>query len=271
MAETKKTEVAEKKATAVTNAIDPSLLLEDAGTAAENMTQDDMMIPRISILQSMSKQLIEGKPEYIENSKAGQIFENVDKSVIDGKKGITVVPVSYRRAYVEWLPDRKGIVTDHGSDSKCLEGCENVKGIHITPDGNEIITNGEYFVFVVNKDGFYPALISMNKSQLKKSKRWNSMINRLSIPHPNGNGSINPAMFWTSYTLTTVPESNDDGHWFGWDIKMMYDAQSGGILENLPNGADIYMAARDFRQRIADNQVQATPETADEESDAEVM
>ena len=38
----------------------------------------------------------------------------------------------------------------------------------------------EYFVFVVDDDGVYsPALISMSSSGLKKSKRWNSMINRL--------------------------------------------------------------------------------------------
>ena len=37
------------------------------------------------------------------------------------------------------------------------------------------------------------------------------MINRLQIPHPNGSGTINPAMFWTAYRLTSVPESNDDG------------------------------------------------------------
>ena len=49
--------------------------------------------------------------------------------------------------------------------------------------------------FEVDDDGVYsPALISMSSSGLKKSKRWNSMINRLQIPHPNGSGTINPAM-----------------------------------------------------------------------------
>ena len=33
---------------------DASLLLEDAGSAGENMTADDMLIPRLRILQSGS-------------------------------------------------------------------------------------------------------------------------------------------------------------------------------------------------------------------------
>jgi hypothetical protein len=36
--------------------------------------------------------------------------------------------------------------------------------------------------------------------------------------------------------------------WFGWNIEIVYDAKSGGILENLPNGQDIYLAARKFKR-----------------------
>ena len=73
------------------------------------------------------------------------------------------------------------------------------------PNGNEVVRTNEYFVFVVDDDGVYsPALISMSSSGLKKSKRWNSMINRLQIPHPNGSGTINPAMFGLAYRLTSV-------------------------------------------------------------------
>ena len=49
-------QVAKKKQTAVTK-FDASILIDDAGTAAENMTQEDMMIPRLSILQAQSPQV----------------------------------------------------------------------------------------------------------------------------------------------------------------------------------------------------------------------
>jgi hypothetical protein len=55
-------------------------------------------------------------------------------------------------------------------------------------------------------------MISMASSQLRKAKQWNSMINRLQIPRPDGKGTMNPAMFWTAYKLTTVPQKDDNGY-----------------------------------------------------------
>ena len=36
--------------------VDVNILLEDSGAGMENMSSDDMMIPRLSILQQMSPQ-----------------------------------------------------------------------------------------------------------------------------------------------------------------------------------------------------------------------
>ena len=41
---------------------DPSIILEDAGTASENMTNDDMLIPRLRILQALSPQVKKNDP-----------------------------------------------------------------------------------------------------------------------------------------------------------------------------------------------------------------
>jgi hypothetical protein len=103
-------------------------------------------------------------------------------------------------------------------------------------------------------------MISMASSQLRKAKQWNSMINRLQIPRPDGSGTMNPAMFWTAYKLTTVPQKNENGTWFGWNIEILYDAKSGGILEKLPNGQDIYLAARKFKSKVASGEVNVTPD-----------
>ena len=59
---------------------------------------------------------------------------------------------------------------------------------------------------------------------------------------------FNPAMFWTAYKLTSVPESNDNGAWMNWEVEMIYDAESGGIIQNIPNGGNIYLQARDSKK-----------------------
>jgi hypothetical protein len=246
-------------------AFDESILLEDIGSGSEGMTKDDVMIPRLSILQQMSDQVNKRHGSYIDGAEPGMIMDNVANVSFDGEKGITVVPISYRRAHIEWKPDRGGLVNDHGSSSDCLESCQRGdKGEYFTSEGNEIVPTGEYFVFVIDGDGNHtPALLSMSKSQMKKAKQWNAMISRLMIDI-NGKKE-NPAMFWTSYQLTTVPESNDQGSWFGWSVKMNHDAQSGGIIQNLSNGKNIYLEARKFKKDVQSGNVNVSAESVDDD------
>ena len=71
-------------------AFDPSILLEDAGTASENMTAYDMLIPRLRILQAQSPQVNKADGAYVKGAEAGQILDNVANELVDGEKGMTV-------------------------------------------------------------------------------------------------------------------------------------------------------------------------------------
>ena len=246
-------------------AFDKSILLQDAGSASENMSQDDIMIPRLNILQAQSPKAMKADPAYVNGAEAGYIRDTVSNDVIDGEKGITVVPISYRRTHLEWKPDRGGLVKDHGNDPFILTNCkQNELGKYFNDQGNEIVPTAEYMVFIIDGESYSPALISMASSQLKRAKQWNSMINRLQIPRPDGKGVMNPAMFWTAYKLTTVPQKNDNGTWFGWNIEIVYDAKSGGIIDNLESGKDIYLAARSFKDKVSSGEVKVKPDEQDD-------
>jgi hypothetical protein len=259
-------EVKVKKEEGNVVAFDPSILIEDAGTAGENMTTEDMLIPRLKILQAQSPEVNKADASHVKGAEAGQIIDTVSSVVSDGEKGITVVPVSYRKTFIEWTADRK-LVKDHGLTPAIMDSCvADDKGKLKTPDGNELSMTAEYFLYVVEEDGNYsPAILSMSSSGIKKSKKWNSMINRLQIPHPSGKGTINPAMFWTAYTLTSVPEQNDMGSWFNWEVSMKFDSKSGGVIENLEKGKDLYLEAREFRKNIQTGEVKVSPESPDED------
>lgn len=254
-----------KKAVAKKKAVELSLvsndiLLQDDGSGLESVDSQDLMIPRIALLQSGSPQVEKRNAQFIEGAEVGHIFNTVTRSVTDGEKGITVVPIKYRRAYIEWKPRSVGggFVKDYGNDATILDSCEQDKETfrHITSDGNEIVTTGEYFIFLIGENGAYePAVLSMTGSQLKKSRRWNSMMNQLRLEKPDKTGYFTPAMFYSAFHLTTVPEENDKGTWFGWDIGMLY-GDKGGIINNLAGGEEIYMAARAFKERAAQGDVQ---------------
>ncbi len=81
-----------------------------------------MLIPRLRILQAQSPQVNKADGAYVKGAEAGQILDNVANELVDGEKGMTVVPVSYRKTYIEWSDDRK-LIKDHGLQPANLEMC----------------------------------------------------------------------------------------------------------------------------------------------------
>lgn len=233
--------------------------MKDAGIGTEDMSREDMAIPFLHILQQLSPQLNKREGEYVEGAEAGFIFNSVTKGLIDGEKGAIVVPVSFTRNYSEWKPRASGggFVKDHGNDGSVLDRCETdiATGRSVTQNGTEIVTAGMYYVLLVNPEtgAYEQAVISMTSTQLKKSRKWNTLISTLQIPKPNGGGFFTPAMFYMSYKLTSVPESNDKGSWFGWSVERYKPTPA------LPDGQNVYLAARAFRELIQAGRVKVQP------------
>jgi hypothetical protein len=45
---------------------------------------------------------------------------------------------------------------------------------------------------------------------------------------------------------------------------MMFDANSGGIIQNLKTGRDIYLAARDFKDQVNKGEIKVSPDTEED-------
>jgi hypothetical protein len=111
------------------------------------------------------------------------------------------------------------------------------------PNGNYIEKTAQHFV-IVNGATPTTALIAMKSTQLKISRKWNSMMQ--SIKMQGKNGLFTPASFSHLYQLKTVQQSNDKGTWFGWEVSKT------GPIEN----ADLYQQARSFAESISKGDVQ---------------
>jgi hypothetical protein len=84
----------------------------------------------------------------------------------------------------------------------------------------------------------------MKSTQLKISRKWNSMMQ--SIKMQGKNGLFTPASFSHLYQLKTVQQSNDKGTWFGWEVSKV------GPIED----AALYQTARTFAESISKGDVQ---------------
>ena len=225
----------------------PTIALEtmemDASSGLENISSDDLATPRLKVLMQLSPEL-----EEFENAKAGMIFNTVTNDLYDGSKGIRVLPCAYQRQYVEWADRGQGSgapinVFDASSDilTKTTRDDNNKDRLE---NGNYVETCGNHYVLLITDDGdATPALITMKATQLKKSRKWNSML--LNLKLKGKNGLFTPPSYSHYYNLKTVKEGNDKGNWYGWEISR----------EDTLQDANLYSMAKAFAESVSKGEV----------------
>jgi hypothetical protein len=225
--------------------LSPDILEQDAGLGNQNMGQEDMALPFLKIISGLDSILDEN-----ETARKGDIINTVTGTIYKGKKGIRVVPCSYQRRFIQWAPRGQGSGAPLGifgptdARPKTERSSEDNKEYVVGGDGDYVEETHQHFVIVLNDDGFAEtALIAMKSTQLKKSRKWNSMI--ASITLKGKEGTFNPPRFSHIYLLKTVSEENSKGSWHGWEMSKE------GIIED----ASIYHRAKTFSESISKDEV----------------
>ena len=227
----------------------------DANAGAENISQEDLALPFLKVLGQLSPEINKVHAKYIADAEPGMILNTVSGHLYDGKKGIQVIPVHYKRQLVEWK-DRGAStgapVAIHNADSDIMSKTTRDKSYKDRlPNGNYIENTANHFVILLG-DSPTTALISMKATQLKVSRKWNSMMMGLKLQGKNG--MFTPPTYSHIYKLKTVQMSNDKGTWFGWDV-----SQVGPVSDK-----NIYDTAKNFAGRVGSGEIEAKPEAHEE-------
>ncbi len=232
---------------------------EDA--ALEQADKDSFAIPFLRILQGLSPQASKSNGKYIEGAEEGMIFNTVSQEFFDTTKvSVQIVPVYYRRAFMEWKTRENGggYVAEHPTAAgiELLATTErDDKNRDILPNGNQISDTRYHYVMLVHEDGtFEPLVLTMERSQLKKSKRLNSDINL----KRKAKGVPTAAIM---YNVGIEGESKDDNSWWGWDLKFS------GLVQDQA----LFDAAVEFQGQIRAGEVKEAVDTlvdSDEEETA---
>ena len=243
-----KTALAEKNESSTALAI-ATAFEEDASSSFAGMNQDDFALPFLRLLTNTSPEVGE-----VDGALPGMIYNSVTGQLYDGKKGITVVPCAYVRQYIEWAPRGSGSgapIHIYPATSDILSRTHREPGENkdYLDNGNYIENTANHYVMVIDENGApSPALIVMKSTQLKKSRKWNSMMQ--SVKLQGKNGLFTPPMYSQMYRLTTQPESNDKGKWFGWEVERI------GTIDR----DDVYTACKLFAQSVSSGAVRAKHE-----------
>ena len=234
-------QVAEKKE----GALAVNLFEADAAQGAQNISQEDLALPFLKILGQLSPEVNKRDGKYVEGAEPGKIINTVTNELYDN---IDIIPCHYKRQYIEWQDRGTSTgapVAIHEASSDIISQTTRGKDYKDRlPNGNYLDNTANHFVLVLGKSPS-TALISMKSTQLKISRKWNSMMSGIKM---NGkNGMFTPASFSHIYKLKTTQMSNDKGTWFGWEVSKV-----GPVTDQ-----SLYGQAKSFSENISKGSVKA--------------
>ena len=239
------------------NEISANMFEADAGQGL-NMTQEDLALPFLKVLGQLSPECNKRDAKHVEGAEPGMIINTVTNEIYDGVKGIDVVPVHYKRQHIEWQ-DRG---ESQGAPVKIYEAGDDLPSTTRDKFNKDRLANGNYlentashFVVILG-DNPTTALISMKATQLKVSRKWNSMM--MGLKMQGKNGMFTPPTYSHIYKLKTVQQSNDKGTWFGWDVSRVGPISDPGI----------YKIAKDFGANVSKGDVNVKHGEQESKSDS---
>ena len=224
----------------------------DAAQGAQNISQEDLALPFLKILGQLSPEVNKRDGKYVEGAEPGKIINTVTNQLYDT---INVIPCHYKRQYIEWQ-DRGASsgapVAIHEADSDIVSQTTRGKDYKDRlPNGNYLDNTANHFVLIT---GLNPetAMMSMKSTQLKVSRKWNSMM--MGLKMQGKNGLFTPPTYSHIYKLSTVQMSNDKGTWFGWDVSKV-----GPVTDKV-----VYDMAKSFAESVGKGEVEAKPEAQEQ-------
>jgi len=222
-------------ATKKEGALAANIFEADANQGSQNISQEDLALPFLKILGQLSPEVNKRDGKYVEGAEPGKIINTVTNELYDT---IDVVPCHYKRQYIEWQDRGQSTgapVAIHDADSDIISQTTRDKSYKDRlPNGNYLDNTANHFVLQLG-DTPQSALISMKSTQLKVSRKWNSMM--MGLKMQGKNGLFTPPTYSHIYKLKTVQMSNDKGTWFGWDVEKVGPVTDKAIYDMAKNFA----------------------------------
>ncbi len=177
---------------------------QHAGEGFENITQDDLKMPFLRILQKGSPQVDKNDANYIQGAEPGMFCNNITQKLYGTT--INLIPIKYERLWMEWKPDRGGLVGRHIPNSIKVDASDFSNW---TYNGN--IIQETLFFYVLIEGHFEDGLIlfTLWSTGIKHGKNWNTQIIHTRLP--NGKQAPNFSSVWK---LTSISCKNDKGTYY---------------------------------------------------------
>ena len=183
----------------------PDYIANGQSRGSENVGMDDLVIPRLIVLQELSPMCKRNDPKYNKDAAPGMLVNSVTGEIYGEEAH--VVPVYYNKQWLVWRDQKQGggflgaFNSSNEAEARIRQE-ENRAGL-------EAIDTPQHLCLVLRPNGkLEEIMISLPKTKAKVSRNWNSMIKLA------GGDS-----FSRVYKVTSVEESKNNNDFFNFDIK----------------------------------------------------
>lgn len=191
-----------------------------ASRGNEHVGVEDVIIPRLEIVQALSPCKKRSDPQFIDGAEDGMLYNNVTRELYGDE--VLLLPVYFRKEYLVWKDRKKHAGSDgfRGAYPTAEAAAQRISEADDDDTDLQIIDTAQQFCLLVHGgDRIEEVVVSMARSKMKVSRRWNSLI-RLA----GGD------RFSRIYKMTTVEEKGKKGEFhnfnievFGFPAKKLYE------------------------------------------------
>lgn len=235
----------------------PEYIDRNSHRGDENVTTDDLTIPRIVLIQDLSPQYKKDKPEYIEGANVGDMFNTVTNQVYGNN--ITIIPVLFRKEFIIWK-DRKAGGGFRGAYPTYKEAQAAMAALDPAEQPScKIKDTAQQFVIIVDGRStmdnpvFEEAVISLSGGLMGASRNLNSMCKMAGGDR-----------FSRAYKMASVEVKGAKGEYKSYKFHPL-----GYVSETLYRLAEASYAAITAGERDVDRRSDAEPAATDESLDDE--
>lgn len=225
--------------------------VQDSARGSEGVTTNDLSLPRLSIIQDLSPQRKKDKAEYIEGASEGMIFNTATGELYE-KGQVIVVPAFFRAEYTVWKDRDQGGGFGGAFDTEAE--AEEYISKQDNPAAYDVVYTHQHFCVMVlpghtkENPKLQDVVISMSKSQLKPSRKWNTTIQQAGGDR-----------FCRGYKLSVVSDRSEKGEFYNWSVTPL------GFVpkEVYDRGEQVYEAVKSGARDVSRQDDRATVERHD--------
>lgn len=192
-----------------------SALVEDAATEGQRLTQDQLMIPLVRVIQPMTRIGNKAHSSYIEGAELGYWWNNVTMEVYPT---VEIVPLYFTDLVIEWgLLEKGGGLKKvwRPSDPQMPDTFRDDKNrdISVANPGRELQRTLQWLVLITQSGGkdlpqAELALLPAKRTELKVIRRFNSLVTGRTV------SGLHAKPYWFASTFSTQGTQNEKGSWF---------------------------------------------------------